>query len=76
MKTLTRHLNNAHGMKPEVYRKQFGIPKTQPLAARSFSEARRKVVKEIGLGDILAKAREKRTASLRVKKAVPAKRKI
>ena len=73
-KTLARHLNQAHGMKPGVYRKQFGIPNKQPLAAKSFSESRRKMAQERGLGDVLAKAREVRAANLKAKKAAPAKK--
>jgi predicted transcriptional regulator len=42
MKTLTRHLNMVHNMKPGAYPKQFGIPSKQSLTARSFSDARRK----------------------------------
>ncbi|MHB8709813.1 MAG: Ros/MucR family transcriptional regulator, partial [Desulfuromonadales bacterium] len=33
MKTLTRHIKTAHAMTPGQYRKQFGIPRTQSLAA-------------------------------------------
>ena len=36
MKTLTRHLNMVHTMKPGAYRKQFGIPSKQSLTARSL----------------------------------------
>jgi predicted transcriptional regulator len=57
MKTLARHLKTAHGMKPSEYRKQFDIPRTQPLAARSYSESRRQMAVERGLGENLAKAR-------------------
>ncbi len=73
MKTLTRHLAKAHAMKPGEYRKQFGIPRTQSLAAKSFSEARRKMAQERGLADNLAKAREVRAAKLKAKKPAPAK---
>lgn len=66
-KTLTRHLKTAHDMKPGAYRKQFGIARTQPLAAKSFSESRRQMAQERGLGDVLAKAREKRAANLQLK---------
>jgi predicted transcriptional regulator len=66
-KTLTRHLKTAHDMKPGAYRKQFGIARTQPLAARSFSESRRQMAQDRGLGDVLAKAREKRAANLQLK---------
>jgi predicted transcriptional regulator len=60
MKTLARHLKTAHAMKPGEYRKQFDIPRTQPLAARSYSESRRQMAVERGLGENLAKARAAR----------------
>jgi predicted transcriptional regulator len=44
-------------MKPTEYRKQFDIPRTQPLAARSYSESRRQMAVDRGLGENLAKAR-------------------
>ncbi len=56
MKTLARHLKTAHGLKPGEYRKQFDIPRSQPLAARSYSESRRQMAVDRGLGDDLAKA--------------------
>jgi len=60
MKTLARHLKTAHGLKPTEYRKQFDIPRTQPLAARNYSESRRQMAVDRGLGDNLAKARAAR----------------
>jgi predicted transcriptional regulator len=60
MKTLARHLGSAHHMKPGAYRKEFGIPRTQPLAARNYSEKRRQMAVERGLGENLAKARAAR----------------
>jgi predicted transcriptional regulator len=75
MKTLTRHLKQVHDLKPGAYRKQFGIPRTQALTAKSFSEARRKAAQDRGLADVLAKAREKRAAQLKEKKKAPAKAK-
>ena len=57
MKTLARHLAQLHGLKPGEYRKQFGIPSSQALTAKNFSEARRRMAQEKGLGDNLAKAR-------------------
>ena len=71
MKTLTRHLKQMHDMKPGEYRKQFGIKSSQSLAARNFSEARRKMAQERGLAANLAKAREVRAAKLQAKKAAP-----
>src|ERR1700674_5701583 len=46
MKTLTRHIKQAHDLKPGQYRKQFGIPSKQPLTAKSYSEARKKSAEE------------------------------
>lgn len=60
MKTLARHLKTAHDMKPGEYRKQFDIPRTQPLAAKAYSESRKQMAIDRGLGDNLAKARAAR----------------
>ena len=72
-KTLARHLNTAHGMKPGEYKKQFGIPGKQPLAAKNYSDARRKMALDRGLADNLAKARGVRMANIEAKKSAPAK---
>jgi len=57
MKTLTRHLRTTHKMTPKEYRQQFDIPRNQPLAARAYSESRRQMALDRGLGENLAKAR-------------------
>ena len=75
MKTLTRHLTMVHKMKPREYKKQFGIPAKQSLAAKSFSDARRKMAEERNLGDVLAKARATRAANAAAKKTAPAAKK-
>jgi predicted transcriptional regulator len=67
-KTLARHLNTAHSLKPGEYKKQFGIPAKQPLSARSYSEARRKMAQDRGLGNSLAKARAVRLANIAARK--------
>lgn len=72
-KTLTRHLNTAHNMKPKEYRKEFGISPKQPLSAKSLTEARRRVAQERGLGNNLAKARAVKAANVAAKTAKPAK---
>lgn len=64
MKTLARHLAQVHGMKPGAYRKQFGIPSSQALTAKNFSEARRRMAQEKGLADNLAKARAVRAEKI------------
>ena len=74
-KTLKKHLSTAHQLTPGQYRKQFGIKSSQKLAAKNFSDARRKAAEERGMTDILAKAREKRMSNLKTKTATakPAK---
>lgn len=61
MKTLARHLKTAHGMSPAEYRKQFDIPRSQSLASRNYSETRRQMAIDRGLGEKLVKARAART---------------
>lgn len=69
-KTLKRHLNQVHNLKPGQYRKQFGIPSTQSLSAKSYSESRRQMAIDKGLGEGLARARSKQAGK---KASVPLK---
>lgn len=71
MKTLTRHIKTAHALTPGQYRKQFAIPRSQSLAAKSYSDSRRQMALDRGLGEKLAKAREDRA---KAKAAAPAKK--
>lgn len=57
MKTLGRHLRTAHEMQPSEYRKKFGIPRSQSLASKAYSETRRQMAVDRGLGENLARAR-------------------
>lgn len=59
-KTLSRHLKTSHEMTASEYRKQFDIPRSQSLAAKSYSESRRQMAVDRGLADNLAKARAAR----------------
>ena len=68
-KTLKRHIAQAHDLKPGAYRKQFGIPASQSLVAKSYSESRRQTALDKGLGEGLAKAREARVVQ---KSSIPA----
>ncbi|OGR28637.1 MAG: MucR family transcriptional regulator [Desulfuromonadales bacterium GWD2_54_10] len=61
-KTLTRHLRQAHELKPGQYRKQFNIPSSQSLTAKSYSESRRKAANKNNLAANLEKARAVRAA--------------
>lgn len=49
-KMLRRHLQTAHGMTPEQYRKDYGLSIDYPMVAPNYSEQRRELAKEIGLG--------------------------
>ena len=62
MTTLKRHLTAAHDLKPGQYRKQFNIPKDQPLAATEYVAKRRQIALDRGLGDKLVAARAARKA--------------
>lgn len=48
-KTLKRHLMT-RGLTPEQYRERYNLPKSYPLVAQSYSEARRAVAEKSGLG--------------------------
>jgi predicted transcriptional regulator len=69
MKTLSRHLKTSHQMTASEYRKQFDIPRSQSLAAKSYSETRRQMAIDRGLGEKLAKARAARGRGRGRKKA-------
>jgi predicted transcriptional regulator len=60
-KTLSRHLKTSHEMSASAYRKQFDIPRSQSLAAKSYSDKRRQMAIDRGLGEKLAKARAARS---------------
>lgn len=72
-KTLARHLQISHSMKASEYRKKHGIPTGTPLASKSYSESRRKMAIDAGLGVNLAKARAVRLENLEKKKAAASK---
>ena len=48
-KTLRRHLAG-HGLTPETYRERYGLKADYPMVAPDYSEARRSMAKQIGLG--------------------------
>lgn len=49
-KTLKRHLAAAHGMTPDQYRADYGLPRDYPMAAPQYAEQRRAMAHKIGLG--------------------------
>jgi len=62
MVTLKRHLASAHDLKPGQYRKQFNVPRDQPLAAIQYVEKRRQAALDRGLGAKLVAARQAKKA--------------
>jgi len=51
MRTLKAHIRKAHGLMPKEYFKRFGLdPKKYPLVCKEYSEQRRKLAVEKGLG--------------------------
>lgn len=49
-KSLKRHLRTKFNMSPEEYRAKWGLPKTYPMVAPAYAEARSRLAKESGLG--------------------------
>ena len=48
-KTLRRHLAT-NGLTPDQYRERFGLKADYPMVAENYSESRRAMAKQIGLG--------------------------
>lgn len=48
-KTLRRHLAT-HGLTPDQYRERYGLKSDYPMVAENYSESRRAMAKQIGLG--------------------------
>ena len=49
-KMLRRHLARSHGLTPEAYREKWGLSSIYPMVSADYSELRRKIAEEIGLG--------------------------
>ena len=49
-KTLRRHLQTAHGMNPDQYRADYGLPRDYPMVAPEYSKRRGEMARAIGLG--------------------------
>ena len=50
-KSLKRHLTT-QGLTPDAYRAKFGLPPTYPMVAESYSAARSRLAKSLGLGQM------------------------
>ena len=49
-KTLKRHLQSAHGMSPDQYRTDYGLPRDYPMVAPNYSQRRGELARASGLG--------------------------
>ena len=67
MKTLARHLNFIHNLKPGQYRKMFGLKSNWLLTSKKYAESRRAFVQEKQSPEVIAKARAARIAKLSAK---------
>lgn len=47
---MRRHLSADHGMTPAEYRAKWNLPKDYPMTAPNYTEKRRELAKQIGLG--------------------------
>jgi predicted transcriptional regulator len=51
MRTLKAHIRKAHHLTPPEYYRRYGLePKKFPLVCKEYSEQRRRLAKEKGLG--------------------------
>jgi predicted transcriptional regulator len=58
LRTLKAHIRKAHGLMPKEYFQRFGLdPKKYPLVCQEFSEKRRKLAVERGLGAKIGRRR-------------------
>jgi predicted transcriptional regulator len=61
MRTLKAHLRKAHNLQPKEYFKLYGLdPKKFPLVCKEYSEQRRKLAVEKGLGAQRGKRKPKK----------------
>lgn len=49
-KMLKRHIMTAHGLTPDEYRKRFNLPADYPMTAPDYSQRRRELAVQCGLG--------------------------
>lgn len=67
LKMLRRHLMTHYGMTPEDYRAKWNLPKDYPMVAPNYTEKRRELAKQIGLGTKGRGGGRKKTITRRAK---------
>ncbi|MEL1250783.1 MucR family transcriptional regulator [Aurantiacibacter gilvus] len=63
MKMLKRHLSTDHGLTPDEYRERWNLPADYPMVAPAYSDTRRQLAKDIGLGRKPGQKRGRRKAA-------------
>lgn len=71
MKTLARHLNFVHNLKPGQYRKLFGLKRDKLLTSKRYSEERKRFAEEKVSPEMIAKARAALQAKVSGESVVP-----
>lgn len=71
VKMLKRHLMTAFGLSPEEYRAKWGLPADYPMVAPNYSEKRRALAKQIGLGTKGGRRKAVTTGSTATRKKAP-----
>ncbi len=69
-KTLRRHLATK-GMTPDEYRRRYGLKAEYPMVAANYSEARRAMAHQIGLGSTTKKGTKAATSGTAKRKGEP-----
>ena len=67
LQMLRRHLMTHYGMTPDDYRAKWNLPKDYPMVAPNYTEKRRALAKEIGLGTKGRGGGRKKTTTRRTK---------
>ena len=67
LKMLRRHLMTHYDMTPEDYRAKWNLPKDYPMVAPNYTEKRRELAKQIGLGTKGRGGGRKKTITRRAK---------
>lgn len=62
LKMLKRYLRTNYDMSPEEYRERWNLPADYPMVAPNYSEKRRQLAKDIGLGRKPGQKRGRRKA--------------
>jgi predicted transcriptional regulator len=54
-KSLKRHLRSRYNLTPDEYRARWGLPADYPMVAPNYAQARSRLAKEMGLGQLRQK---------------------